>query len=80
MSIEVRVDASRPIESALKQFKKLVDREGIIQRFKELERFQKPSTKKHLAQIELRRKMRKVSRKIKESESQDKASKMLPNF
>jgi small subunit ribosomal protein S21 len=78
MSIEVRVDTNEPIEYALKKFKKLVDREGILQNFKERERFMKPSTKKHLAQIELRRKMRKINRKIKEQEEKDISNKLIP--
>jgi small subunit ribosomal protein S21 len=80
MSIEVRIEPGRPIEVALRQFKKLVDREGILQRFKEIERFQKPSTKKHLAQIELRRKIRKAKRKMAEFENQDVSNKLVPNF
>ena len=43
---EVRVGENEPIESALKRFKKKIQKAGILSEIKRRERYEKPSIKK----------------------------------
>ena len=43
---EVRVGDNEPIESALKRFKKKIQKAGILSEIKRRERYEKPSIKK----------------------------------
>jgi len=38
------IDESEPLEKAIKRFKRMVEKEGIIREFKKREYFEKPST------------------------------------
>lgn len=40
----VRVDDSEPLEKAIKRFKRMVEKEGIIREWKKREYYEKPST------------------------------------
>jgi len=51
------------LEKALKRFKRLVEKEGIIREWKKREYFVKPSTLKARAAKDLKRKMAKKLRK-----------------
>ena len=43
---EVRVGDNEPIESAIKRFKKKIQKAGILSEIKRRERYEKPSIKK----------------------------------
>ena len=43
---EVRVRENEPIESALKRFKKKIQKAGILSEIKRRERYEKPSVKR----------------------------------
>lgn len=60
----IRVDDSEPLEKALKRFKRIVEKEGIIREWKKREYFEKPSTIKNRKKKALERKQMKKLRKI----------------
>lgn len=60
----VRVDDSEPLEKAIKRFKRIVEKEGIIREWKKREYFEKPSTIKNRKKKALERKQMKKLRKI----------------
>jgi len=60
----IRVDESEPLEKALKRFKRMVEKEGIIREWKKREYFEKPSTIKNRKKKALERKQMKKLRKI----------------
>ncbi len=43
---KVRVKTDEPFEKALRRFKKKCNKEGILQRLKEIKHFEKPSEKR----------------------------------
>ena len=43
---KVRVKSDEPFEKALKRFKKKCNKEGLMQRLKEIKHFEKPSEKR----------------------------------
>ena len=61
---EIRVDENEPLEKALKRFKRMVEKEGIIREWKKREYFEKPSTIKNRKRKAFERKLLKKQRKI----------------
>jgi len=64
---EIRVDDGEPLEKALKRFKRMVEKEGIIREWKKREYFEKPSTIKNRKKKAFERKLLKKQRKIQSS-------------
>jgi small subunit ribosomal protein S21 len=56
------VDESEPLEKAIKRFKRMVEKEGIIREFKKREYYEKPSTILNRKKKAIRRKLLKRSR------------------
>lgn len=56
------VDDSEPLEKAIKRFKRMVEKEGIIREFKKREYYEKPSTILNRKNKALRRKLVKRTR------------------
>ena len=59
------VDENEVLEKAIKRFKRMVEKEGIIREFKKREYFEKPSTILNRKKKAIRRKLMKKSRKGK---------------
>jgi small subunit ribosomal protein S21 len=59
---QVFVDETENLEKAIKRFKRMVEREGIIREYKKREYFEKPSTIKNRKNKALRRKLTKRTR------------------
>jgi small subunit ribosomal protein S21 len=57
------VDDSEMLEKAIKRFKRMVEKEGIIREFKKREYFEKPSTILNRKKKAIQRKLLKKSRK-----------------
>lgn len=55
----VKIDENDNLERAIKRFKRLVEREGIIREFRDREFFEKPSTIRNREKKALKRKQRK---------------------
>ncbi|WP_184748813.1 30S ribosomal protein S21 [Spirochaeta isovalerica] len=60
----IKVYDDEPLEKAVKRFKRMVEKEGIIREFKKREYFEKPSTIKNRKNKALRRKLAKKLRKV----------------
>jgi small subunit ribosomal protein S21 len=60
----VKIDDGEPLEKALKRFKRMVEKEGIIREWKKREYFEKPSTIKNRKTKALERKQMKKIRKL----------------
>jgi small subunit ribosomal protein S21 len=60
----IRVDDNENLERALKRFKRMVEKEGIIREWKKREYYEKPSTIKNRKRKALERKQQKKLRKI----------------
>jgi len=65
----VRVDDGEPLEKAIKRFKRMVEKEGIIREWKKREYFEKPSTVKNRKKKALERQQRKKQRKLQAMKS-----------
>ena len=65
----VRVDDGENLEKAIKRFKRMVEKEGIIREWKKREYYEKPSTIKNRKKKSLERKLQKKARKIPQSKS-----------
>ena len=65
----VRVDDGENLEKAIKRFKRMVEKEGIIREWKKREYYEKPSTIKNRKKKSLERKLQKKARKIQQSKS-----------
>jgi len=61
---QVRIDDGEPLEKALKRFKRMVEKEGIIREWKKREYFEKPSTIRNKKRKALERKQQKKVRKM----------------
>ena len=57
------IDDSEMLEKAIKRFKRLVEKEGIIREFKKREYYEKPSTILNMKKKAIARKLMKKSRK-----------------
>ena len=60
----VRIDEGEPLEKAIKRFKRMVEKEGIIREWKKREYFEKPSTIKNRKKKAMERKQMKKQRKL----------------
>ena len=60
----VKVEDAEPLEKALKRFKRMVEKEGIIREWKKREFFEKPSTINNRKKKAIVRKQQKKLRKI----------------
>ncbi len=60
----VRIDETEPLEKALKRFKRMVEKEGIIREWKKREYFEKPSTIRNKKRKAFERKLMKKVRKM----------------
>jgi small subunit ribosomal protein S21 len=57
------VDENEALEKAIKRFKRMVEKEGIIREFKKREYYEKPSTILNRKKKAIQRKLMKKSRK-----------------
>jgi len=60
---QITVDDSENLEKAIKRFKRMVDKEGIVREYKKREYYEKPSTIKNRLNKTLKRKLMKKTRK-----------------
>lgn len=60
----VKVDDGEPLEKAIKRFKRMVEKEGIIREWKKREYYEKPSAIKNRKKKALERKQMKKLRKV----------------
>ena len=65
----IHVDDNENLEKAIKRFKRMVEKEGIIREWKKREYFEKPSTIKNRKKKALERKLMKKLRKIQSMKS-----------
>ena len=65
----IRVDDGENLEKAIKRFKRMVEKEGIIREWKKREYFEKPSTIANRKKKSLERKLLKKQRKIQAMKS-----------
>ncbi|MFP4509020.1 MAG: 30S ribosomal protein S21 [Spirochaetota bacterium] len=65
----IRLDDSENLERAIKRFKRMVEKEGIIREWKKREYFEKPSTIKNRKKKSLERKLLKKQRKAQGQKS-----------
>lgn len=60
---QIVVEDSENLEKAIKRFKRMVEREGIVREFKRREYFEKPSATNHQKKVTLERKLLNQKRK-----------------
>jgi small subunit ribosomal protein S21 len=60
----IRLDEGENLEKAIKRFKRMVEKEGIIREWKKREYFEKPSTIRNRKEKSLQRKLMKKTRKL----------------
>ena len=65
----VKIDDGEPLEKALKRFKRMVEKEGIIREWKKREYFEKPSTINNRKKKAMARKQMKKIRKLQAGKS-----------
>ena len=65
----VNIDEAEPLEKAIKRFKRMVEKEGIIREWKRREYFEKPSTINNRKKKAMARKQMKKQRKIQNMKS-----------
>ncbi|MFW5994786.1 MAG: 30S ribosomal protein S21 [Spirochaetia bacterium] len=65
----IRIDDNENLERAIKRFKRMVEKEGIIREWKKREYYEKPSTIKNRKRKSLERKLLKKQRKIQSQKS-----------
>ncbi|PKL08752.1 MAG: 30S ribosomal protein S21 [Spirochaetae bacterium HGW-Spirochaetae-7] len=66
---QIIVDDNEPLEKALKRFKRMVEKEGIIREWKKREYFEKPSAIRNRKEKAMRRKLLRKVRKPREGKS-----------
>ena len=64
----IMVEDSENLEKAIKRFKRMVEKEGIIREFKKREYFVKPSAINHQKKVTLERKLLNKKRKTEKKE------------
>ena len=64
----IMVDDSENLEKAIKRFKRMVEKEGIVREFKKREYFIKPSAINHQKKVTLERKLLNKKRKTEKKE------------
>ena len=65
----VKVDDGENLEKAIKRFKRMVEKEGIIREWKKREYYEKPSTIRNRKKKSLERKIQKKVRKLQQAKS-----------
>ncbi|WP_460056350.1 30S ribosomal protein S21 [Spirochaeta dissipatitropha] len=65
----IKIDDSENLEKAIKRFKRMVEKEGIIREWKKREYFEKPSTIKNRKKKSMERKIQKKIRKAQNSKN-----------
>lgn len=65
----IDVDDTENLEKAIKRFKRMVEKEGIIREFKKREFYEKPSTIQNRKNKTIQRKLMKKTRKTHDSKS-----------
>jgi len=65
----IRVDDGENLEKAIKRFKRMVEKEGIIREWKKREYYEKPSTIRNRKRKSLERKLAKKARKLQQNRS-----------
>lgn len=65
----IRIDETESLEKAIKRFKRMVEKEGIIREWKKREYFEKPSTIQNRKKKALERKLIKKQRKLQNSKA-----------
>ena len=60
----IKVDEGENLEKAIRRFKRMVEKEGIIREWKKREYFEKPSTIRNRKRKAFERKLMKKQRKI----------------
>ncbi|MBQ5781140.1 MAG: 30S ribosomal protein S21 [Spirochaetaceae bacterium] len=66
---QIVVDEGENLEKAIKRFKRLVEKEGIIREWKKREFFEKPSTIRNRKNKAMQRKLLKKNRKSHDSKA-----------
>lgn len=64
----IMVEDSENLEKAIKRFKRMVEKEGIVREFKKREYFIKPSAINHQKKVTLERKLLNKKRKAEKKE------------
>ena len=64
----ILVDDSENLEKAIKRFKRMVEKEGIVREFKKREYYVKPSAINHQKKVTLERKLLNKKRKTEKKE------------
>jgi small subunit ribosomal protein S21 len=65
----IKIDEGEPLDKAIKRFKRMVEKEGIIREWKKREYFEKPSTINNRKKKAMARKQLKKNRKIQAGKS-----------
>ena len=65
----INVDETENLEKAIKRFKRMVEKEGIIREFKRREYFEKPSALLHQKKTTLERKLLNKRRKSEKKDN-----------
>ena len=65
----IKVDEGENLEKAIRRFKRMVEKEGIIREWKKREYYEKPSTIRNRKKKSLERKLLKKMRKMQASKS-----------
>ncbi len=65
----IQINDDEPLEKAIKRFKRMVEKEGIIREWKKREYFEKPSTIRNRKEKALKRKQEKKLRKLKNNQN-----------
>ena len=66
---QIVIEDGEPLEKALKRFKRMVEKEGIIREWKKREYYEKPSTIRNRKRKAYERKLLKKQRKLQASRS-----------
>ncbi len=66
---QITVDDNEPLEKAIKRFKRMVEKEGIIREWKKREFFEKPSTIRNRKEKAMKRKLLRKARKPRDGKS-----------
>ena len=64
---QIIVDDNEPLEKAIKRFKRMVEKEGIIREWKKREYFEKPSAIRNRKKKTMARKLMRKNLKTKDS-------------
>lgn len=65
----IKCDETEPVEKAIKRFKRMVEKEGLIREFKMRQYYEKPSAIEHRKKKALARKQMKKVRKMHSSKA-----------